>query len=162
MTTPSASRSMRTTTSSSSAPATAEDEKATVTTTSRSAGWTIRRASTPYSGRAATTSSQDSAIGGNGRDPAHDVVVQADDKIVVVGTSNKDIEFGGGDVAVIRLDGPASLDTRFNDGTGMNTLDVGGDEGVAVALQNLAGDEGASGSSSAGVPRRLPRGPLRG
>ncbi|MGB7160843.1 MAG: hypothetical protein WBD40_22460 [Tepidisphaeraceae bacterium] len=86
--------------------------------------------------------SEDTTIGGNGRDVAHDVVVQADGKIVVVGTSNVDVEFGGGDVAIIRLDDLGELDGGFN-GTGMNTLDVGSDEGVAVALQNLPGDEGA-------------------
>ena len=104
--------------------------------------------------------SEDSAIGGNGRDVAYDVVVQADDKIVVVGTSNRDIEFGGGDVAVIRLDESGSLDVGFNEGTGMNTLDVGNDEGVAVALQSLAGDEVAADRHRREYGRRRPRGAL--
>ena len=76
-------------------------------------------------------------VGGGNDDRARGVAIQADGKIVVVGSSN--IESGAPDVAIIRLDASGSLDTGFNGGMGMNTFSLGVDQGVAVAVQPAGG-----------------------
>lgn len=59
-------------------------------------------------------------IGGNGNDHARDVVVQEDEKIVVVGTHTAtDIDFG-----IFRFNADGSVDTSF-DTSGLVTIDFG-------------------------------------
>jgi uncharacterized delta-60 repeat protein len=75
---------------------------------------------------------------GGRNDACNAVAVQADGKIVVVGTTT--LSPATGDFAIARLDPDGSLDDTFGAGTGETTVafDIGGndnDNGAAVALQ---------------------------
>src|SRR5205823_150280 len=81
-------------------------------------------------------------VGHGYADEAHDVVVQRDGKIVVVGT----VRTGGteNDFAVVRLTSTGQLDSAGFNGNGIATLDLGdNDSAAAVALQNFAADGAA-------------------
>src|SRR5262245_58152539 len=86
--------------------------------------------SLPVASAVATTGFLDKTFNGNGRvltnvhndDSGEAVAVQADGKIVVVGSSS-----GGTDIAVVRYDTDGSLDTSFGGGDGIVTTDVNGD-----------------------------------
>ena len=70
---------------------------------------------------------------GFGSDIAHDLALQPDGRIVVVGTAGT---VNGGDLAIARWDPDGTLDTSFGDG-GKLTVDFHGgfDSGGALALQ---------------------------
>jgi uncharacterized delta-60 repeat protein len=89
---------------------------------------------------AATTGFPDKTFSGDGRvltnvagdDDGQAVAVQANGKIVVVGSSS-----GGTDIAVVRYDTDGTLDTTFGGGDGIVVTDVNGDDaGFSVAIQN--------------------------
>lgn len=96
--------------------------------------------------RYTTTGSLDTTFGTNGVayitfrtfDRVLDMVVQSDDKIIVVGET-----FNSGaqsDIAVLRLNANGSIDTTFGPGqTGITTIDIFGtnDSGAAVALDSV-------------------------
>jgi len=93
----------------------------------------------PPASAAATTGFLDKTFNGNGRvltdvagdDSGEAVAVQADGKIVVVGSSS-----GGTDVALVRYNTDGSLDTSFGGGDGIVITDVNGDDtGNAIAIQ---------------------------
>jgi uncharacterized delta-60 repeat protein len=93
----------------------------------------------PPASAAATTGFLDKTFNGDGRvltnvagdDSGEAVAVQADGKIVVVGSSS-----GGTDVALVRYNTDGSLDTSFGGGDGIVITDVNGDDtGNAIAIQ---------------------------
>jgi uncharacterized delta-60 repeat protein len=93
---------------------------------------------------------------GNGNDVANAVTLQADGKIVVVGTNT---DSGSSNVAIARLNTDGSLDTGFGAGTGDGTPDgavsvslgAGNDVGSAVAMQADGKIVVAGTSTSVGV-----------
>jgi uncharacterized delta-60 repeat protein len=96
-------------------------------------------ASLPPATAAATTGFLDKTFSGDGRvltnvhndDSGEAVAVQADGKIVVVGSSS-----GGTDIAVVRYDTDGSLDATFGGGDGIVITDVNGDDAAySVAIQ---------------------------
>ncbi len=89
---------------------------------------------------AGTTGFPDKTFSGDGRvltnvagdDDGQAVAVQANGKIVVVGSSS-----GGTDIAVVRYDTDGTLDTTFGGGDGIVVTDVNGDDAAfSVAIQN--------------------------
>ncbi len=105
--------------------------------------------------------------GGSGDDRATGVEIQADGKIVLVGTCQQDAS-GAGDMAMARLLSDGSLDTSFTgDGRKFIELGDGGDDaGAAVAIQSdgsilVAGyTTGANGDNDFAVARVTPDGSL--
>ncbi len=104
-----------------------------------SAGFIAATASLPSATAAATTGFLDKTFSGDGRvltnvhndDSGEAVAVQADGKIVVVGSSS-----GGTDIAVVRYDTDGSLDATFGGGDGIVVTDVNGDDAAySVAIQ---------------------------
>src|SRR4029079_6796592 len=96
-------------------------------------------ASLPPATGVATTGFLDKTFSGDGRvltnvhndDSGEAVAVQADGKIVVVGSSS-----GGTDIAVVRYDTDGSLDATFGGGDGIVVTDVNGDDAAySVAIQ---------------------------
>lgn len=93
---------------------------------------------------------------GNGNDVANAVTLQADGKIVVVGTNT---DSGSSNVAIARLNTDGSLDTGFGAGNGDGTPDgvvsvslgAGNDVGSAVAMQADGKIVVAGTSTSVGV-----------
>jgi len=104
-----------------------------------SVGVIAATASLPPATAAATTGFLDKTFSGDGRaltnvhndDSGEAVAVQADGKIVVVGSSS-----GGTDIAVVRYDTDGSLDATFGGGDGIVITDVNGDDAAySVAIQ---------------------------
>src|SRR5262245_22188304 len=104
-----------------------------------SIGLVAASALVPAASATATTGFLDKTFNGNGRvltnvhndDDGEAVAVQADGKIVVVGSSS-----GGTDIAVVRYDTDGSLDTSFGGGDGIVVTDVNGDDAAySVAIQ---------------------------
>jgi uncharacterized delta-60 repeat protein len=105
-----------------------------------SAGVLVAIAVLPGASATATTGFLDKTFNGNGRvltnvatdDSGEAVAIQADGKIVVVGSSS-----GGTDIAVVRYNTDGSLDTGFGGGDGIVITDVNGDDAAySVAIQN--------------------------
>jgi len=98
---------------------------------------------------------------------ANAVVVQVDDKIVVAGHANVNINGGTSDISLVRYNADGTLDTTFNaTGTvpGIVTTDLNGgfDNAFSVALQTplaattnilVSGNTGAGGFSQMAVLR---------
>jgi uncharacterized delta-60 repeat protein len=78
---------------------------------------------------------------GAGSDLASALALQADGKIIVVGSTKASTAPGTGDFAIARLDADGSLDTTFGAGTGKTTVafdlnaGAGNDTAASVALQ---------------------------
>src|SRR5262245_65314584 len=95
-----------------------------------SVGVILTTAYMPMASATATTGFLDKTFSGDGRvltnvhndDSGEAVAVQADGKIVVVGSSS-----GGTDIAVVRYDTDGSLDATFGGGDGTVITDVNGD-----------------------------------
>ncbi|MDB5338534.1 MAG: hypothetical protein JWN70_4153, partial [Planctomycetaceae bacterium] len=105
--------------------------------------------------------------GGNGDDRATGVAIQADGKIVLVGTCEQNAS-GTGDIAMARLDTDGSLDTSFT-GDGRKWIDLsdgGDDAGAAVAVQPdgsiivVGFTKGSGGDDDFAVARVKPNGSL--
>ena len=105
--------------------------------------------------------------GGNGDDRATGVAIQADGKIVLVGTCEQNAS-GTGDIAMARLNTDGSLDTSFT-GDGRKWIDLSGggdDAGAAVAIQSdgsivvVGYTKGSGGDDDFAVARVTPNGSL--